>query len=100
MKALSHGQVEAKTRRRQSGVDLSALRHAIIEQALPPGAKLPEDAIGERFGASRTIVRMRWAAWPPKGWWSCAAIAAPRSRRRPGRRRAISSMSGWASSGW
>ena len=34
-----------------------ALRHAIIEQALEPGAKLPEDAIGERFGASRTIVR-------------------------------------------
>jgi DNA-binding GntR family transcriptional regulator len=34
-----------------------ALRHAIMEQALPPGAKLPEDAIGERFGASRTIVR-------------------------------------------
>lgn len=34
-----------------------ALRHAIIEQALQPGAKLPEDAIGERFGASRTIVR-------------------------------------------
>jgi DNA-binding GntR family transcriptional regulator len=34
-----------------------ALRHAIIEQALAPGAKLPEDAIGERFGASRTIVR-------------------------------------------
>ena len=33
------------------------LRHAIIEQALEPGAKLPEDAIGERFGASRTIVR-------------------------------------------
>jgi DNA-binding GntR family transcriptional regulator len=34
-----------------------ALRLAIIEQALEPGAKLPEDAIGERFGASRTIVR-------------------------------------------
>jgi DNA-binding GntR family transcriptional regulator len=34
-----------------------ALRQAIIEQALSPGAKLPEDAIGERFGASRTIVR-------------------------------------------
>ena len=34
-----------------------ALRHAIIEQALPPGSKLPEDAIGEQFGASRTIVR-------------------------------------------
>ena len=27
-----------------------ALRNAIIEQALSPGAKLPEDAIGERFG--------------------------------------------------
>jgi DNA-binding GntR family transcriptional regulator len=34
-----------------------ALRQAIIEQALEPGAKLPEDAIGERFGVSRTIVR-------------------------------------------
>jgi DNA-binding GntR family transcriptional regulator len=34
-----------------------ALRHAIIEQALAPGAKLPEDAIGERFGVSRIIVR-------------------------------------------
>ncbi|QUS38318.1 GntR family transcriptional regulator [Tardiphaga alba] len=35
----------------------TALWHAIIEQALQPGAKLPEDAIGEKFGASRTIVR-------------------------------------------
>jgi DNA-binding GntR family transcriptional regulator len=34
-----------------------ALRHAIIEQALEPGAKLPEDAIGDRFGVSRTLVR-------------------------------------------
>jgi DNA-binding GntR family transcriptional regulator len=34
-----------------------ALRHAIIEQALEPGAKLPEDAVGERFGVSRTLVR-------------------------------------------
>src|SRR4029079_1849155 len=33
------------------------LRTASSEQALAPGAKLPEDAIGERFGASRTIVR-------------------------------------------
>ncbi len=39
------------------GAIYRALRHAIIEQALAPGAKLPEDAIGERFGASRTIVR-------------------------------------------
>jgi len=41
----------------RAGLIYRALRHAIIEQALAPGAKLPEDAIGERFGASRTIVR-------------------------------------------
>lgn len=34
-----------------------ALRRAIIEQALRPGTKLPEDSIGESFGISRTGVR-------------------------------------------
>lgn len=34
-----------------------ALRRAIIEQALKPGTKLPEDSIGEQFGVSRTLVR-------------------------------------------
>jgi DNA-binding GntR family transcriptional regulator len=34
-----------------------ALRRAIIEQALRPGMKLPEDAIGENLGVSRTLVR-------------------------------------------
>lgn len=34
-----------------------ALRQAIIEQALEPGAKLPEDAIGDQFHVSRTVVR-------------------------------------------
>lgn len=34
-----------------------ALRRAILEQALRPGTKLPEDALGERFGVSRTIAR-------------------------------------------
>ncbi len=34
-----------------------ALRRAIIEQALEPGAKLPEDPLGRRFGVSRTIAR-------------------------------------------
>lgn len=34
-----------------------ALRRAILEQALRPGVKLPEDSIGERFGVSRTLVR-------------------------------------------
>ena len=35
----------------------SALRNAIIEQAVKPGMRLPEDTIGEQFGVSRTIVR-------------------------------------------
>lgn len=35
----------------------SALRRAILEQRLTPGTRLPEDAIGEAFGASRTIAR-------------------------------------------
>ncbi len=34
-----------------------ALRQAIIEQRLAPGTRLPEDAIGEGFGTSRTIAR-------------------------------------------
>ncbi len=34
-----------------------ALRQAIIEQQLPPGARLPEDMIGDTFGTSRTIAR-------------------------------------------
>jgi DNA-binding GntR family transcriptional regulator len=37
---------------------LRGLRHAIISQALAPGAKLPEDAVGESFGVSRTVVRI------------------------------------------
>ncbi|MDO1583571.1 GntR family transcriptional regulator [Rhizobium oryzicola] len=35
----------------------TALRRAIIERALLPGDRLPEDTLGERFGASRTIAR-------------------------------------------
>ncbi|WP_375690097.1 GntR family transcriptional regulator [Pseudooceanicola sp. LIPI14-2-Ac024] len=35
----------------------SALRSAILERALLPGMKLPEDSLGERFGTSRTIIR-------------------------------------------
>ena len=34
-----------------------ALRQAILQQRLTPGTRLPEDAIGEAFGASRTIAR-------------------------------------------
>src|SRR6476469_8687976 len=41
----------------RAGAVYRALRHAIIEQALEPGAKLPEDTVGERFGVSRPLVR-------------------------------------------
>lgn len=34
-----------------------AIRRAIIERALHSGDRLPEDALGERFGVSRTIAR-------------------------------------------
>ncbi len=34
-----------------------ALRRAILEQRLTPGTRLPEDAVGEAFGASRKIAR-------------------------------------------
>ena len=41
----------------RAGSVYAGLRRAIIEQALLPGTKLPEDAIGESFGVSRTLVR-------------------------------------------
>ena len=34
-----------------------SLRRAIIEQALQPATRLPEDIIGDQFGVSRTVVR-------------------------------------------
>jgi DNA-binding GntR family transcriptional regulator len=41
----------------RADVAYQALRRAIIEQALLPGAKLPEDQIGAHFSMSRTLVR-------------------------------------------
>lgn len=35
----------------------AVLRQAIVERRLTPGAKLPEDQIGEIYGAGRTVVR-------------------------------------------
>jgi DNA-binding GntR family transcriptional regulator len=35
----------------------AVLRRAILDQALGPGCKLPEDAIGAQLGVSRTVVR-------------------------------------------
>lgn len=39
------------------GTMCRAIRRAIVERALRPGDRLPEDALGERFGVSRTIAR-------------------------------------------
>ena len=48
-------------------VACQALRQAIIEQALPPGTKLPEDELGQRFGMSRTLVREALAQLQSEG---------------------------------
>ncbi|WP_425458901.1 GntR family transcriptional regulator [Azospirillum baldaniorum] len=52
---------EEKRSRKTGGdrvaVICTALRRAIIERALSPGDRLPEDSLGERFGVSRTIAR-------------------------------------------
>lgn len=42
---------------RRSDTVYRSLRRAIIEQALAPATRLPEDTIGEQFRVSRTLVR-------------------------------------------
>lgn len=44
-----------------------ALREAIMESALAPETKLPEDTLGKSFGASRTIVRAALARLAAEG---------------------------------
>jgi DNA-binding GntR family transcriptional regulator len=56
-----------------------ALRQAIIEQALPPGTKLPEDELGKRFAMSRTLVRAALAQLQSEG----LVDAPPRPRQSP-----------------
>jgi DNA-binding GntR family transcriptional regulator len=46
---------------------IRALRRAIISQALVPGTKLPEDAVGESFGVSRTIARAAFTQLAAEG---------------------------------
>lgn len=45
----------------------SVLRNAIIEQALGPGTRLPEDTIGKQFRTSRTIIREALAQLAAEG---------------------------------
>jgi DNA-binding GntR family transcriptional regulator len=51
----------------RADIAYQALRRAIIEQALAPGTKLPEDGIGEHFGMSRTLVRSTLARLQSEG---------------------------------
>jgi DNA-binding GntR family transcriptional regulator len=51
----------------RSDTAYQVLRRAIIEQALAPGTKLPEDEIGEHFGMSRTPVRATLARLQSEG---------------------------------
>src|SRR3989344_5409667 len=44
-----------------------ALRQAIMEQALTPGTKLPEDPLAEQFQISRTLVRAALARLASEG---------------------------------
>ena len=41
----------------KSEVAYLALKHAVIEQALTPGTKLPEDTLAAHLNVSRTLVR-------------------------------------------
>lgn len=59
-----------------------ALRQAIIEQALLPGTKLPEDRLAARFGISRTPIRAVLARLQAEGLVDMggkrsAAVASP-----------------------
>ncbi len=44
-----------------------AIKHAIIEQALPPGTRLPEDEMGVHLHVSRTLVREALARLTTEG---------------------------------
>lgn len=44
-----------------------AIKHAVIEQALPPGTRLPEDVLGTHLAVSRTLIREALARLTAEG---------------------------------
>ncbi|MDM0114978.1 GntR family transcriptional regulator [Variovorax sp. J22R133] len=44
-----------------------AIKHAVIEQALTPGTKLPEDVLGTHLNVSRTLIREALARLAAEG---------------------------------
>ena len=43
--------------RRPADAAFLSLRSAIVEAALPPGTRLPEDLLAQQYGVSRTLIR-------------------------------------------
>lgn len=71
-----------KSARVPSSIAYEALRRAIIERAIEPGTKLPEDALAAQFGISRTPVRALLARLQSEGLVVCgdrrtASVAEP-----------------------
>jgi len=52
---------------KKSDIAYLAIRRAIIEQALTPGTKLPEDRLGAEFQVSRTLIRAALAQLASEG---------------------------------
>jgi len=67
MRGKEADEPDPETPRPRAAMVYGALRRAIIEQALAPGAKLPEDMIGDQFGVSRTLVREALARLSAEG---------------------------------
>jgi len=51
----------------RSATAYAALREAIMENALKPGTKLPEEDLGTHFGVSRTLIRSALARLASEG---------------------------------
>ena len=74
-----------------------ALRQAIIEQALKPGTKLPEDSLGECFGVGRTIARQALARLTAEGLVEHRRNKGPRLRPPVGKKQGTCSICALAS---
>ena len=51
----------------KSDLAYAAIKQAIIEKALAPGTKLPEDTLGGPLGMSRTLIRAALARLAAEG---------------------------------
>ncbi|QJX02273.1 GntR family transcriptional regulator [Alcanivorax sp. IO_7] len=52
------------------------LSDEILSGTLPPGTRLDEIALANRFDVSRTPVREALRKWPPPAWWNTSTGAA------------------------